>query len=553
MKKAVSGIVLMLLLTSMLSSAFIIQPVKAEWSGTVYIRADGSIDPADAPIITYDNVTYTLTDNITSSADGIVVERDNIIIDGAGYTLQGTGEIPYKGVVLSGRSNVTIKNTTITNFFHGIDLCRDCDHNSISKNNITANQYGIRLQSSCTFNSISENNMKANSYAGIWLEDYSSHNTIRGNTFTNDGLTVIWNSYWNTVENNTVNGKPLIYLERVENYSVGDAGQVILIGCNNIRVENINLSRTAIGVQLWKTNNTIISGNNITNNLSGIVLHFSNHNSISGNNITNNDFGGVVLWAYSSDNNINENSITDNVVGVGLSKSSNNVFYHNNFIDNTWQIWDANWDNPSVSPSVNVWDNGYPSGGNYWSDYTGIDADGDGIGDDEHVIDANNTDRYPLTGPITAFDAGVWNGVAYKVDVVSNSTLSDFHFNPDEGAFLKFNVSGDDGTAGFCRVTIPKNLLRVEDGWTITVGNQTITDYNVQEDGNHTYIYFSYQHSTQTVTIEGTYVIPEFPIALILPLFMILSVIAIVFAKKKTYKKQKPKPKIPFFPSHIPI
>jgi len=91
MERVVSGLILMLLLTGMLLSAFIIQPVKAEWTGTVYIRADGSIDPPNAPIITYDNITYTLTDNIASSADGIVVERDNIIIEGVGYTLEGTG------------------------------------------------------------------------------------------------------------------------------------------------------------------------------------------------------------------------------------------------------------------------------------------------------------------------------------------------------------------------------------------------------------------------------------------------------------------------------
>ena len=109
MKWVVSGLVLMLLLTGMLSSAFIIQSAKVELTGTVYIRADGSIDPPDAPIITYDNITYTLIDNITSSEDGIIVERDDIIIDGAGYTLQGTGEYPYKGVDLSYRSNVTIK------------------------------------------------------------------------------------------------------------------------------------------------------------------------------------------------------------------------------------------------------------------------------------------------------------------------------------------------------------------------------------------------------------------------------------------------------------
>jgi len=32
--------------------------------------------------MTVDNVTYTLTDNISNSADGIVVERNNIVIDG---------------------------------------------------------------------------------------------------------------------------------------------------------------------------------------------------------------------------------------------------------------------------------------------------------------------------------------------------------------------------------------------------------------------------------------------------------------------------------------
>ena len=57
MERVVSGLILMLLLTGMLLSAFIIQPAKAEWTGTVYIRADGSIDPPNAPIITYDNIT----------------------------------------------------------------------------------------------------------------------------------------------------------------------------------------------------------------------------------------------------------------------------------------------------------------------------------------------------------------------------------------------------------------------------------------------------------------------------------------------------------------
>ena len=77
-----------LIILSVLTLAFApnVQPVKA--SGAIYIRADGSVDPPTAPISSVDNVTYTFTDNIY---DEIVVERDNTVVDGSGYTLQGHG------------------------------------------------------------------------------------------------------------------------------------------------------------------------------------------------------------------------------------------------------------------------------------------------------------------------------------------------------------------------------------------------------------------------------------------------------------------------------
>jgi hypothetical protein len=86
-------------------SVFKIQTVDTA-SGTIYIRADGSINPPTAPISTLDNITYTLTGNITSHASGIVIERDNVTLDGAGYTLQGTGL--GTGVDVSYRKGVTI-------------------------------------------------------------------------------------------------------------------------------------------------------------------------------------------------------------------------------------------------------------------------------------------------------------------------------------------------------------------------------------------------------------------------------------------------------------
>lgn len=117
------------------------------------------------------------------------------------------------------------------------------------------------------------------------------------------------------------------------------------------------------------------------------------------------------------------------------------------------------------------------------------------------------------------------------------STISDFHFDPDEGAFLRFNVTGNDGTSGFCRITIPKNLLWVEDGWTIIVGDQQITDYEIISDLNFTYLYFTYSHSIKTIAIQGTHVIPEFQSFAILPLLIIVTILAVALVKKRVPRK----------------
>jgi thermitase len=71
-KKTVSGIFLTLCIAGLLLVAFKIEPVKA--SGTIYIRADGSVDPPTAPISTIDNVSYTFADNIISDSHGAHVQ-----------------------------------------------------------------------------------------------------------------------------------------------------------------------------------------------------------------------------------------------------------------------------------------------------------------------------------------------------------------------------------------------------------------------------------------------------------------------------------------------
>jgi parallel beta-helix repeat protein len=179
-RKIVPAIMLTLLLTSMSTLAFNIQRVKA--SGTIYIRVDGSVERTDK-IITADNVTYTFIGNIT---DSIVVERDNIVVDGASYVLQGTGD--GIGIYMDGRSGVTVKNAAISNFGAGV-LLEGSNYNSISGNNITANiQYGIHLVLDSCNNTVYGNNIANNGF-GIWL-DSSSNNKIYHNNFINNGAQV---------------------------------------------------------------------------------------------------------------------------------------------------------------------------------------------------------------------------------------------------------------------------------------------------------------------------------------------------------------------------
>jgi parallel beta-helix repeat protein len=629
-----SVVIVAMLLTGILTVTVNVQPVKSDyaWTEPIYIRADGRVQPSTAPISSFDNVTFTLTDNIAgnvpANSSAIIIQRDNVIMDGAGHTLRGTQAAASEGIVLTGRSNVTIKNMNITGFSWGIFL-NSSNNNSVGGNNITNNAFGIELDSSSSngisgnniannwdgieldsssSNGISGNNITANKGDGIGLGSSSINNNVSGNSFVNDGL-FVYDSFGNMMADNLVNGKPLVYLEDVSDYAVGDAGQVILFKCNNITVENLNLSNTTIGVELSETNNTAISGNNITvNNYGGIVLGSSYNNSVSGNNITNNIANNInkqygILLVSSSSNGVSRNNIASNAWGIYLDSSSNNsvngnniannwdgigLFYSsnnnnasgNNITNNGAGIWlDSSYNN-SVSgnnitasahdgivlvsssnntiyhtdfinnapagsqvyslDSTNVWDNGYPSGGNYWSNYPGTDRDGDGIGDTPYVIDANNTDRYPLMASYGMFDAGTWNETACSVGVMSNSTVSEFQVDVAQKT-LSFNVTGAEGSAGFCRVTIPNIIVQNlwQGNYTLLVDGKPWLFTN-WTDATSTYVYFNYTHSQHQTVIA-----PEFPSLLILPMLMILTLLAIVASRRKWPKHQTGSPQHP--------
>lgn len=171
-----------------------VRPAKA--ATTIYIRADGTVDPPGSPIQRNGNL-YTFTDNIYGS---IVVQRDNIKIDGAARILQGTAEI---GIDVSSRTNVTIRNVSIKAFDYGVYLSGSTRIN-ISKSNIIDNYEGIWLSSSDS-NTISSNNITSNTFDGIYLY-YSSNNAVSGNNVTGnifDGI-YLSSSSDNSISDNNV-------------------------------------------------------------------------------------------------------------------------------------------------------------------------------------------------------------------------------------------------------------------------------------------------------------------------------------------------------------
>jgi parallel beta-helix repeat protein len=133
----------------------------------------------------------------------------------------------------------------------------------------------------------------------------------------------------------------------------------------------------------------------------GICLEGGGSNTIVGNNLYNNEYS--VYISGTENNLIVENNIIDNesqLISSGflLEQAFNNRIFHNNFVFPAQVI---------ISNSSNTWDDSFPGGGNYWSDYqtkypNASEIDSSGIGDTPYVIDSNNTDRYPLMEPFNS-------------------------------------------------------------------------------------------------------------------------------------------------------
>ncbi len=261
------------------------QPATAV-NATIYILEDGQLNPHNTSILRKGD-TYIFTDNIS---DEVVVEKNNIIIDGNGYTLEGLGF--GTGISLCGRENVTVKNLQIKNFSVGISLGG--------------------LGSFSYYNNIANNNITKNTCNGLYLDYYSNYNNITYNILAenNNGIYLYCSSNNNISRNNIIaNSYDGISLS----YSSND----------NLITEN-NIERSWYGITLEHVANNMFYQNNFVENI------FQVHSSLSATTWDNGCLGNY--WGDYEGSDTNENIIhnkpyvikTENIDHFPLTRKQTN-------------------------------------------------------------------------------------------------------------------------------------------------------------------------------------------------------------------------------------
>jgi len=441
-----------------------------------------------APHVAFDSkCIFVYRCNDTKFSDSTFTDSSmaGIWIEESSYTLVQGNEIFDTNNGIYARNNVShlvLKHNNVSNMANvgvWLELAIDV---IVDRNNISAEYTGI-LDLYCTDLVISSNNISAKNWEGV--EAYSSsglelsNNTIVGyymkvgliEYLLNYGIRVSDTNGLKIADNRLLPGdlgeKGFSYgisISRSENVSIArndlswsDLIVLSLSNCSSVElagnhvVFNGRVSYGASGVWLLSVTEGNVSGNSITGKGNGIVVEKSSELRLSRNDISSNTYDAVrgmsssnlTLWENNMTSNgagldvdtcdnwtIYGNHFQQNGYGVWFYQSTKNQVYFNSFVNNANQAYDD-------SGNQNSWDQGYPAGGNFWSNHTGPDVKSgpdqdlpgsDGIVDNPYNITPSGQDRYPLVALLppttTSSMAGISGSLGWFVSPVNVSLVA---------------------------------------------------------------------------------------------------------------------------------
>ncbi len=356
--------------------------------------------------------------NATNVVNG-VIEDSQFHLYFSGITLDSTDNFVVQNITNGGVSRVYVTNSTqvrVSDDYGGADIIiKSSDGVWVSHNNLNSIDYiGSQISVSSSNNvsvldnlyysislgnssnvTVSGNNLGADccttDFTGLTIEN-SDQVTVSSNYFYSDWGIVVLDSGFLEISDNHLSftSKAAIILRSCSDISIqrnqvntagGYNGGIVVESCARInifensmsRMDDICCQRAIDLLTVSLSSNVTIVGNNLVNSTTAIGVSDASYIIINGNNVQS------------------------NVQGVVLNDTMNVQVFHNNFLNNIIQAIDTNGTN-------NSWNN-YPNGGNFWSDYTGVDncsgpdqdmcPGPDGLGDTPYVFN-HNRDYFPL-------------------------------------------------------------------------------------------------------------------------------------------------------------